>query len=257
MPVIELEYGQGLSVSKLQVKLDSVKENNSLMVAADGLYVGSHGSSSSGKGNVELEAPTSNYSIWVAANPWGTESGYEKYICCSNTVHRCWTAEWDDPSSDVKLPINLTGKNPKDPMRPEIDWVLPGDFFRIKNTERSTESTPMYDYYLVTEVSPYAIKDRHPVCQGCGQDIYTTGIEVEFDPGTNEEQTDADAEEKRSPIYKGIIYPPEEDGGPPICEICGQPIYKHKTEDENFNEEEGLPGNSIAAYAYLGLAGEC
>lgn len=251
MPIIELDYGQGLSISKLQIKLDSVKEDNSLMVAADGLYVGAHGSSSSGKGNVKLEVPQSHYSIWVAADPWGKETGYEKYICCSNTVHRVWTAEWDYPDDEEqRLPINLTGKNTSDPMRPEIDWVLPGDFFRIKRSDGD------YDYYIVTEVSPYAVKERHQVCGGCGQEIYADGIEVEFDPGTNVKTTDDGDkdEEVRSPIYKGIIYP--ENGGPPICAICGQPIYTHKT-DDNIDEEKGVPGNSIVAYAYLGKAGEC
>ena len=225
VPIIEINNGNGLSVSKLQIKLDQETEGNDLVVRCDGLYVSGGTVSEDGTGNVKLAEYQSNYSIMVDWSPWASEythdnDQYKNHVTCDCKTHRIWTAEWDSDDEETRLPINLTGKNPNDPFRPEIDWVLPGDFFRIKKSDDT------YDYYIITEVTTGpTINNTHAecsICPKCGQMIHS------------------------------------EEEEPEICPECGQVItcshYYHTDEDAG---NEGLPGNGVAAYAYLGEAGEC
>ena len=266
MAMIDVYTAEGLSVSKVQVKLDEKTENNDLVVRSDGLYVS--GDYNDGSGNIRLQQSQINYMIATDMSPWedaynGSNDIFKNHVTCDCNTHRCWNAEWDtsgdgndsdgdetegDDSDDtpsvttahmnkVKL---ISGKNENDKFRPEIDWVLPGDFFRIKNGDQ-------WDYYIITEVAPGKGQD---ICSGCGQVKYHFNDYCEhgnpnyyYDPEVNTNYT-----------VKEPMENPNEYEAPKICPICGQPILKASAEVED--NLIGYPGNDIVAYALLGTAGD-
>ena len=263
MATVELYVGDGLSISKLQVKLDEIKKDNELSVRCDGLYV-------SGKGlwGLKLKDKQYNHGVHVNISPWGLNwlsdnKLFDGHVCCDCTVHRCWNAKWGKPDeSDLlkKEPILVCGKNEDDHYRPKADWVLPGDMFRIRKAENSDE----WIYYLITEVStgPGSLYD---VCTGCHQRIYPFEDEdgnkqyseygnpkwhytkeknphytVEVDPGTETE----DEEEIADMEYNA----------PEICPICGQPILA--IPEGSADDLIGYPGNSPVAWVKLYEGGD-
>jgi len=226
MALIELNLGEGLSTSKLQVKLDETDENNELFVANDGLYVSS-GIIPDKANDLNLDKLQNNYAVTIDYSPWGYEysksnGSFQNHITCDCKTHRIWTAEWDKPDDEEnRLPIKLTGRNKDEPFRSKIDWVLPGDFFRVRS------SSKRYQYYIITEVSADGASDQD-ICGTCGQIIFENS-------GTCD-------------TCGSLLY--EEGKGPEICPECGQPIYKPTVEDPD--ELVGLPGNHVTKYASLG-----
>lgn len=249
MPLIELNTGDGLSTSKLQVKLDTVTPNNDLCVYADGLYV--NGSTSDGSGGIKLKKKLHYYYINTDMSPWdanynGDNDQFDNHICCDCQAHRCWDATFDTDDKATRVPTLVSGKNEEDKFRPEIDWVLPGDFFRVKVDENR------YEYFIITEVSP---GPTTRTCSGCGQLIYPyDGYCKHGNPKYYYNQTD-------NPEYD-----PEAEGNevtsvnennyeaPKICQVCGQPILTNST--EGVDELIGLPGNKPVSWASLGIAGD-
>ena len=232
MALIEMELGNGLTTSKLQVKLDNVKENNDICVRCDGLYVAGE-STSDGSGNVVLKEYQSHYMVLVDWSPWGAEyaadnSRFKNHVCCDCKTHRCWDAEWDSDSESTRKPILKHGKNEEDAFRKEIDWVLPGDFFRVKSQD------DRYEYFIITEVSAGPSSQYH-ICPGCGQIIYPF------------EET---CDECGNPKWH---YNDEEIDSPSICPDCHQPILKP---DEDTDNLIGLAGNEPVNWASLGMAGD-
>jgi hypothetical protein len=243
MAQLDLMVDEGLSISKLQVQLDSVTPNNDLVVRCDGLYVS--GDSNDGS-SIKLKQDMISYAVCTDMSPWeeaydGDNSRFKDHVACDCCVHRCWNATWDSDNDEEKKPILISGKNEEDKFREEIDWVLPGDFFRIDKGDGN------WDYYVITEVSPGPTND---ICSGCGQIIYKYNDYCEhgnpnyyYDPEVNTHYT-------LDPPMEN----PEGYDAPKICQICGQPILK--PQDDGVDSLIGLPGNKVVAYALLGTAGD-
>ena len=133
MPKIELDLDNDLYVNddnRLSVK---IAEGSTLQIKGDGLYAfapdGDDGSSGDGyPGTYNGDAIRLGYS-----NPFD-DSKTPHRVVGGNIIHHVFT------SDDSK------GENLQN-FRPEIDCVLIGDMFRVKN-ENDT-----YTYYLVTSTS--------------------------------------------------------------------------------------------------------
>jgi hypothetical protein len=246
MASIVLSLDKGLTVSKMQVKLDEVLSDNELVVRADGLYV-------SGKGlwNLKLKDKQLGHGVHVNASPWGlswlsTNELFDNHVCCDCTVHRLWTAKFNKPDAEKEFdkdPILLYGKNEKDIFRSDADWVLPGDFFRIKTSNDDAE-TPTYDYYLITEVST-GPTSTYSYCHHCRQRIFP------FEGYSDYGNPKWHYTKEKNPHYK-IDNPDWEDKGdteynaPEICPDCGQPILS--IPEQKADELIGLPGNAPTAW---------
>lgn len=243
MAMIEVYTSDGLSISRVQVKLDEVTANNDLVVRSDGLYVS--GDYNDGSGNIRLKESQINYVIATDMSPWeeaynGDNSTFKNHVACDCVTHRCWTAEWDSDNDEDRKPIMISGKTDTDKFRKEIDWVLPGDFFRIKNGDQ-------WDYYIITEVAPGEGQD---ICSGCGQVKYPFNGHCEHgNPNYYYNSEDNEFYTLNPPMEN-----PENYDAPKICSVCGQPILIPSTSiTDNLI---GYPGNDVVSYAFLGTAGD-
>ena len=246
MATISLSLDKGLSISKLQVKLDGVLSNNELMVRADGLYI-----CGQGLWDLKLKDKQLGHGVHVNVSPWGeswlsSNDLFNNHVCCDCTVHRCWTAKWGKPDMDDLLkrdPILLYGKNKEDLFRADADWVLPGDFFRIRTNEES-EETPVYDYYLITEVST-GPTSTYAYCHHCMQRIFP------FDGYSDDGNPLWKYTKEKNPHYKKESQGQSDTGdteynAPEICPDCGQPILS--IPEQKADELIGLPGNSPTCF---------
>lgn len=133
MPTIQLDLDNDLYVNddnRLSIK---IAENSTLEIRNDGLYAaapnGDDGTSGKGfDGTYNSEGIRLGY-----ANPFD-DTKSQSMVVASNTVHHVFTSE---DSKGEKL----------QEFRPEIDCVLIGDMFRVKNEDET------YTYYLVTGTS--------------------------------------------------------------------------------------------------------
>jgi hypothetical protein len=277
MAMVELYTDIGLSISRVQVKLDEKTPNNDLVVRSDGLYVS--GDYNDGSGDIRLQSNQINYLIATDMSPWeeaydGDNSAFKNHVTCDCTTHRCWNAVWssenpdedtsdeeestpesdpnnneepsssDEPettsSSGMRKVTLVSGKNENDKFRKEIDWVLPGDFFRIKNGDQ-------WDYYVITEVAPGEGQD---ICSGCGQVVFKYNGYCEHGNPNYYYDKEKNTHYTLDPPMEN----PNEYDAPEICPICGQPILKPKADIDD--PLIGYPGNEIVSYALLGTAGD-
>lgn len=260
MAVLELVLDKGLSVSELQVKLDNVIPNNDMCVYSDGLYV--NGSTYDGSGNIKLKNKLHFFYVNTDMSPWdanynGDTDRFANHVCCDCQAHRCWNAEWDTDDENTRKPKLISGKNEEDKFRDEIDWVLPGDFFRVKIGENR------YEYYIITEVSP---GPTVKICDGCGQLIYpyedwcscgnpkyyyNKEDNPHYKPDDEDTSKDTDTSDDTSDTSDTDSTKRD---APKICPDCGQPILKPQT--DGIDELIGLPGNEPVSWALLGTAGD-
>lgn len=168
---LTLDLGNGLNMTNgstvVGVKINQ-NQSNHLTLKSDGLYLTGLSSSSTSQ---TFKKYQSHYGIMVDYSPWGDVSkhneDYVGYVSCSNKTHRIWTASGFDPNTS--RPIGLTGKNTQDPFRPELDWVLPGDFFRVP------KENGKYDYYIITSVTPNEVDGRYKA----GNEVATYALLLE------------------------------------------------------------------------------
>ena len=181
-----IDPGDGVGVSRMHVKLDP-RSTNVVRLYGDGLWCGPLETYNSAGSEITididndigpnlLEPNQCNLGINVDYGPWSSfdnssHVNYYNAISCQNTVHRISDAEFSSTETltdGSKSPINLTGKNTSDVFRVYCDWVLPGDFFRVKNESET------YDYYIITEVTGddstpgNNIASYAPLLQGAG-----------------------------------------------------------------------------------------
>ena len=260
MAQINMAIADGLSISELQVQLNNVIPNNDLVVRCDGLYVS--GDYNDGSGNIKLKQNQITYAMCTDMSPWeeaydGDNTRFKNHVACDCGVHRCWNATWDSDDDENRKPILVSGKNEEDKFREEIDWVLPGDFFRIDKGDGN------WDYYIITEVSP---GPTTAICSTCGQlkyeydgycvhgnpKYYYTHADnehyIEYDP-SKDPDPETNPEDNQTTTENEDNY-----DAPKICPDCGQPILK--PQDDGVDELIGLPGNEVVAYALLGTAGD-
>lgn len=160
-----IDPGDGVQVSRMNVKLDP-RTTNMIRLYSDGLWCGPPDTYNSAGLDITVDADNDigpnllepnqcNLGINVDYGPWSTfdnlsHVNYYNAISCQNTIHKIWNAEFSSTTTLVdgsREPIHLTGKNTSDVFRTHCDWVLPGDFFRVKN------ESDTYDYFIITEVS--------------------------------------------------------------------------------------------------------
>lgn len=143
---IDLDLANDLKVTEdgyVTIKI-SPDEGNSLSIESDGLMsvgLSTINGWNASEGQILQGLTIGPVSIYNKnkANPSGR-------ISTTGIVHRTFTAHSED-----KIGEDLTGRMTYDKFRPDLDYCLPGDIFRVK-VDRLDDTKALFNYYLITKV---------------------------------------------------------------------------------------------------------
>ena len=129
MPKIELDLDKDLYINESKELDIKIAPNSSLTIRDDGLYSSATDGVDGGSGNGYKTQSGVEGLIIGYSSLYGSIDDSGKIIA-TNIVHRVYTSLKDDGSELVDMR--------------EIDYVFPGDMYRVKNDDDT------YTYYLVT-----------------------------------------------------------------------------------------------------------